>query len=208
MLKRLISTASRSQRSTKNCSKWEQTFMKQQSIRYHQTKQRNPLTNARCWNIFWWILANNEETQQQNRSKTRKRDKHHGQNNFSFDCYILKYLVSRASLSRQITKNCMKWQQTFMKQYLIRYNQTKQHIPGTNARFCDIFWQIKTNNQETQEQNTRTTTKMHKHRGQKCLFIRLLYFQTPYFQTLPESTKHKNLYQMTTNPYKTVANSS
>ena len=62
--------------------------MKQHSIRYEHTKQHNPLTNARFCNIFWQSKADNKGKQQQNKRKTRKRDKHREQKQFSFDCYI------------------------------------------------------------------------------------------------------------------------
>ena len=45
----------------------------------NHTKQHNPLPNTRFCDIFSQIKANNKETQQQNKTKTRKKDKHRRQ---------------------------------------------------------------------------------------------------------------------------------
>ena len=126
----------------------------------NHTKQHNPLPNTRFCNIFPQIKANNKETQQQNKTKTRKRQTPRTIK-FFIRLLYLKRLISRASRSQRNTKNYTKWKQTFTKQQSIPYNQTKQHNPLTNARFWNMFWQIKADNKETK------TTKQQKKREKR-----------------------------------------
>ena len=77
----------------------------------------------------------------------------------------------------------------------IQIDQTKQHKPSINTTFFRIVSQIKDANNNNNIRNTSTNKKKNykntpKPRRNKFV-IWMLYFEMPYFQTLPESTKHK-----------------
>ena len=75
--------------------------------------------------------------------------------------------------------------------------QTKQHNPFTNARFRNNFVTNYGKRQQKHKQtlqNTRKTKKRNKNTANNFFFIWLLYFETPYFQTFPDTPKRQKRY--------------